>query len=221
MDWLSLYFELPVFQRQFKGAVTCPFKKLYVAMTLYSDVINRNEVVQHATEVNSKHEKPTSESGKQASIKSEEACKSMLEFEWLHLVLQPELVTSVDHVSYAVSRALTNVLSQKVHSGHFATEVVYMMGGSSSVTKCMEEMCIQPCEPETTCKSMLIVTISKPKKFGNIDNIVKGIQMPIEKLTAITDQEKVIRTFKCSKDELELPGGLNACILMRIGTKRI
>ncbi|CDR95869.1 hypothetical protein, conserved [Babesia bigemina] len=252
MAWNTLYFELPIFQTHFGSNVTCPFKKLFVSMTLYGEVSNRNDVVRHAMEVSEvaapavpdKRMATVGQDGLPAS--SEPDCRGMLDFELIHLILHPDMVrgsikramcsqvVSVEHVSYAISRAVTNVLNRKVHSAHFTTEVVYMMGGSSSVTKCMDEMCIQTSITDNTCKAMLAVSISKTKVsptaaanymnvqiFGELESLVRGVQMPIEELKQMRNSEKIAKAFKCSKEEIMLPGGLEACILGRIGTKRI
>ncbi|GBE59752.1 EKC KEOPS complex subunit TPRKB [Babesia ovata] len=199
MAWNTLYVELPIFQTHFGGAVTCPFKKLFVSMTLYGEVSNRNDVVRHAMDVSAasgsaipdKRMSPLGPDGLPAA--SEPDCKGMLDFELVHLVLNPEMIVSADHVSYAISRAVTNVLNRKVHSAHFTTEVVYMMGGSSSVTKCMDEMCIQTSRTDNTCKAMLAVSISKTKLFGDLETLVRGAQVPIEELQHMRNNDKIAK----------------------------
>ncbi|GFE53681.1 kinase binding protein, putative [Babesia ovis] len=221
MDSKGYYSELPIFQSSFGNVVKSPIEKLHVSITLYKDVTNRNKIVQHSVDLNTKTTVTVKENDGNATAASSQDCMDMINFDVVHLVLHPEMVTSTEHVTFAISRAVTNVLNQKVHSNSFATEVVYMMGGSSSVTKCMEELCLQPNENDDTCKAVLVVSVSKDKSFGELDKIIEGTEIPIQELRGMTNVEAISKAFKCSKKELELPGGLEACILGRIGTKRI
>ncbi|KAK1442121.1 hypothetical protein BgAZ_401510 [Babesia gibsoni] len=219
MDLPAFYFELPVFQEHFGDSSSCPFKKLYVAMSLYEDVTNTKEVVDAASDSNGRaaeeEEEPLS------SMSLNKFFKVFFDFDLVNIILQPEMITSVEHVTYAISRAITNVLNRKVHSGTLVAEIVYMLGGSSDVAKCAKEMCINSAETINTCKSLLAVTISKTKQFGTIASVIKGTPLPIDKLADITNESKIVKAFKFSKEELALPGGLNGAVLGRIGTKRI
>eukprot|EP00371_Babesia_bovis_P001757 XP_001610404.1 hypothetical protein [Babesia bovis T2Bo] len=195
MESTASIMEVPIFQADLETEDKPPIDRLYVSMELYKDVTNRNEIVQLSVQINSKWTLLSQDNSKDdTTSRQEEDTQNMLNFDVLHIVIKPEMITSTEHISHAISRAATNAINRKVHSNNFTTEVVYMMGGSSSVSE---------------------------ESFGTFNNMIKGTRVDLNKLNEYTNNELIAKAFKCSQKELQLPGGINACVLGRIGTKRI
>ncbi|EDO06836.2 Kinase binding protein CGI-121 family protein [Babesia bovis T2Bo] len=222
MESTASIMEVPIFQADLETEDKPPIDRLYVSMELYKDVTNRNEIVQLSVQINSKWTLLSQDNSKDdTTSRQEEDTQNMLNFDVLHIVIKPEMITSTEHISHAISRAATNAINRKVHSNNFTTEVVYMMGGSSSVTKCMQEICIQQETDNNEAITLMLISISKDKSFGTFNNMIKGTRVDLNKLNEYTNNELIAKAFKCSQKELQLPGGINACVLGRIGTKRI
>ncbi|GIX66222.1 EKC KEOPS complex subunit TPRKB [Babesia caballi] len=68
----------------------------------------------------------------------------------------------------------------------------------------MEELCVQTSRTDNKCKAMLTVSISTIKSFGDLDMLVQGIQLPIEKLADMTNHERIA---KVPQRELQLEAG--------------
>ncbi|AFZ80329.1 hypothetical protein BEWA_031820 [Theileria equi strain WA] len=155
-----------------------------IHIQLYRKVSNVEVILERIVEINKDNELVAN--GFTVGTSNERISK----FKRCYLAIKPEMVVSTDHVTHSVCRAIANVLNDKTVTGNLSTEILYFLGGSTSVTSCIEQMSIPKGQNSLP---LLLVGIISNLAQDDVSNLIDGELDDLENLPKYTDVDAIIK----------------------------
>lgn len=139
------------------------------------------------------------------------------------VTINPKQIVSLNHVTYAVARAVSSEHDGRKKTKSVETEVLYWLSPYKNISTSLETYSAN----NDCCEVLMAVAFKNglEKTFERIDEIIElvrshnGELVPVSYLSKISDKAAIKKQLRLSAAEERLSGGLESAMLSRIAVK--
>lgn len=129
-------------------------------------------------------------------------------------LVNPCLVSSIQHLLSAANRATSNSLSGRMKTRSLKTEILYFLSPSSNIKETLQRYSIQP-----ESRAVLAVAFSASQLQAAHQVIQGRCEVNLDKLADYSDHAALRQIFKVHDEELNVDPSLTHAILSRLALK--
>lgn len=130
-------------------------------------------------------------------------------------LIRSSLVADVFQVQCAIAKVLTNHSSGRMKTRSLLSEILYILGPTSSIGDSLRQMGAQDSD-----KTLIVVRLDDPedRHLSTLKEHIKGRQLPLNSIPQFTDSQALAKLFKVTEKELSM-GSLLDAVVTRIALK--